>query len=83
MIPLEQLPKNRNQVRLPNKKSSLYELSRIECRQYFRALCQEFYPYDWADLMKEYSDAVRDEPEGVDGVRVQLSSLMAYWFWWI
>lgn len=83
MKPYKELPKDKKQVKLPQGKSSIYELSRKQCERYYRSLVIEFYPAYEVEIMTEYSMAIRDEPEGLDGIRMQLSSLMAYWFWWI
>lgn len=83
MNPIEQLPQNKKHVKLPNNKSSIYELSRRECERYYNQLVIIHYPQFENKLMREYHSAVKNEPGGLDGIRVQLSSLMAYWFYWI
>lgn len=78
----EPLGKNKKLPKLPNQKSSIYQLTRRECRQWYRSVCQELYPKHWVEMMKEYGQAVANEPDGTDGVQMQLSSLLSYYAWW-
>jgi len=67
---------------LPNQKTSFYQLTRRECRNWYREACQKVYPDKWQDMMKEYGQAVADEPDGLDGVHIQLSCLLSAHFGW-
>jgi len=76
------LEKNEKLPRLPNTKSSIYELTKRECRSWYRSVCKKLYPDYLGVMLDEYDRAVRDEPEGVEGHRIQLSSLLSYYVWW-
>ena len=78
----EPLSERGKMARLPIAKSSLYELSKRECRSWYRSNCRQNYPDFLGAMMYEYDNAVRDEPEGVEGHRIQLSALLAHYFWW-
>ncbi len=78
----EPLTKPEKLPKLPALKTSFYQLSKREMRIWYRQICQTLYPNHWQDMMKEYGQAVADEPEGRDGHAIQLSALLAHYAWW-
>lgn len=78
----EPLEYRKEMPKLPNGKSSIYQLSKRECRQWYGMCCKALYRQGEMEMKREYSRAVKDEPDGLDGVHVQLSSLLSYYFWW-
>jgi len=79
---MKPLIKNGKMKRLPGAKSSIYELSARQCRSWYKSCVKANYPEWVTPMMKEFDNAIAGETEGLDGIRMQLSSLLAYWFWW-
>lgn len=80
MLPVP-LAKSGINPKLPSNKSSIYELTRREARKVYRQFCKDNYPNHVESMMKEYSNALKGEPED-DGHQIQLSSLLAYYAFW-
>lgn len=74
------LTKSGNMPSLPSNKL-MDELSRKEARKFYREMCKINYPEYWQDMMKEYNNTLKDEPEE-NGHIIQLSALLAYYAWW-
>jgi len=68
--------------KLPKGKSSIYELNKRQCQQFYTGMIVLNYAPYYDAMMNEYIKATLNEPDGIEGIRVQLSALLAVYFWW-